>query len=200
MKVVRLLEPLPVVGRRGVVGHALAARAAHPARHQAALRNHVDYRKLLHQPQGVVPDGQNVAEQHYLGALGHAGENARLDVHGAAHAERRAVMLVEHQAVEAHLLGVQPLVDVAVVEVGPNLGVVDVVAEVEVLDWQARRPEVARFRVLVGSLREVTYEHAGFLLPACACRRPLPPVNWTACLTCARTRPSRIGHILQTAL
>ena len=167
-EVVGFLEALPVVGRRRVVGDALASGAADPAGDEAAAGDHVDDGELLDQPEGVVPDGQDVAEQDYLGALGDAGEDAGLDVHGAAHAEGRAVVLVEHEAVEAHLLGVEPLVDVAVVEVGAELGVVDVVAEIEVLDWQARGSEVAGLGVLVWSLGEVAYEHAGILLPAYA--------------------------------
>ena len=75
--------------------------------------------------------GRMLPSSTILARLVTRGEDACLDVHGAAHAEGRAVVLVEHQAVEAHLLGVQPLVDVAVVQVGAELGVVDVVAEVE---------------------------------------------------------------------
>ena len=162
-EVVRLLEALPVVRRRRVVGDALASGAAHPAGDQPAARDHVDHGKLLDQPQRVVPDRQNVAEQDDLGAIGGLGEDGRLDVHRAAHAEGRAVVLVEHDAVEAHLLGIDALVEVAVVEIGAYLRVIDLVAEGEVLDRQPGRAEIPGLGVLVRSLREMTYEHRRLL-------------------------------------
>ena len=161
-ELVGLLEPLPVVGRRRVVGHALPSGAAHPPGYQAATGDHVDHRELFHQPQRVVPDGDDVAQQNDLGALGDAGEDGCLDVHGAAHAEGRAVVLVEHQAVETHLLCVKFFVKVAVVELGTQLGVIDLVADGEIHDGFAGGPEVPGVRVLVGSLSEISDVH-GFL-------------------------------------
>ena len=105
-ELVGLLEPLPVVGRRRVVGHALPTGSPHPAGDQSTAGDHVDHRELFHQPERIVPDGDDVPQQHDLGPLGDAGEDGRLDVHGAAHAEGRAVVLIEHQAVKAHFLGV----------------------------------------------------------------------------------------------
>ena len=54
------------------------------------------------------------------------------------------MVLVEHQAVEAHLLGVQPFVEIAVVQVRAEFGIVDLVAKCEVLDGLAGCAEVAR--------------------------------------------------------
>ena len=45
------------------VGHTFAARAAHPAGDQAPLGDHVDLRKHLREPQRVVPDVEDVAEE-----------------------------------------------------------------------------------------------------------------------------------------
>jgi len=141
-EIVGLLKALPVVGRRGVVRDALPTGAADPPCHQPTPRYHVDHRKLFHQPQGVVPDRQDVAQQHDLRALGDLGQDRRFNVHGAAHAERRAVMLVEHDAVEAHLLGVNALVQISVVEVGAHLSIVYLVAKGQILDREPGRPEV----------------------------------------------------------
>ena len=88
-----------------------------------------------------------------------------LDVGGAAHAEGGGVVLVEHEAVETRFVGVDFFVEIAVIEVGAYLRVVDLVAEGQVLDGQAGSPEIAGLGVLVGSFGKVTYEH-GDLLPA----------------------------------
>ena len=156
---VGLLESLPVVVGFHVVGHAFPSGAAHPAGDQAAPGNHVNHRQLFHQPQGVVPDGDDVAQEHNLGAVGDAGQDGGLHVHRAAHAEGRAVVLVEHEAVEAHLLGVDFFVQVAVVEVGAELSVVDFVADAQVHDGLAGGAEVAGLGVLVGPFGEVSDKH-----------------------------------------
>ena len=158
-EVVRLLEPVPVVRRHGVVRDALAAGSPHPARHQAAAGDHVDGREIFRQPQRVVPDRQDVAEQHDLRALGDAREDGGFEVHHLPHAERRRVVFVQHQAVEPHFLRVQLLVEVAVVEVGAEPGVVGAVGHAEVHDRPAGVAEVAGVRILVGTLREVADEH-----------------------------------------
>ena len=159
-EVVGFLEPLPVVGRGGVVGDAFAARAADPAGDQAPAGNHVDGGQVLGQPQRVVPDGQDVPEQHDLRALRDAGEDRGLEVHHLAHAERRRVVLVQHEPVEPHLLGVELLVEVAVVEVRAEPRVVGRVGHAEVGDVPAGGPEVPGTRILVRTLGEVADEHA----------------------------------------
>ena len=56
--------------------------------------------------------------------VGHPGQDGCPDIGNALHAKGGGVVLVEHQRVEAHLFGVDLLVDVAVVELGAYLGVV----------------------------------------------------------------------------
>ena len=68
-------------------------------------------------------------------------------------------MLVEHDRVEPHLLDVQLLVEVAVVEVGPDAGIVVLVADVEVGDVETCRPEEAGLRVLIRSFGEIADQH-----------------------------------------
>ena len=52
-------------------------------------------------------------------------------------------MLVEHQAVEAHFLGVDLLVEVAVVEFGADAGVVVPVGHAQVFDLTPGRADPA---------------------------------------------------------
>src|SRR5262249_39655646 len=113
----------------------------------------------LDQPQGIVPDGDDVPQQHDLGLVGDAGQDGRFDVDRAAHAEGGAVMLVEHQHVEPDLFRVQLLVEVAVVEVRADLPVLDVVAKAQVGDWFAGVAKVARRWILVWPLGEIANVH-----------------------------------------
>ena len=147
------------------MGDHLPPRATHPSGDEATVGDEVDHGKLLDQPEGVVPEGKDVAEEDYLGVLGDAGEDGGLDVGGAAHAEGGGVVLIEHKAVEPRFVGVDFFVEVAVIEIGADLRVVDLVAEGQVLDGQAGSPEIAGLWVLIGSLGKVTYEH-DVLLPA----------------------------------
>ena len=185
-EVVRLLEALPVVGRHGVVRHALAPGAAHPAGDEAATRDHVDLGQLFGEEQRVVPDRQDVAEQHDLGAARDARQDRRLQIHHAAHAERRGVVLVQHQAVEAHLLGEDALVQIAVVEIGAEPGIVAGVGHAEVHDAAPGGAEVAGTRVLVRTLGEVADEHSRIPLPLHA--RPQAAVYMVELRRSARAR------------
>ena len=175
-EVVRLLEALPVERRLRVVRDALAPAAAHPAGHQPPARNHVDLRQRLGQPERILPDRQDVAQQHDLGLFRDPRQNRRLHVHHAAHAERRRMMLVQHQRVEAHLLRVELLVEVAVVEARTHPRVVGRVTGVQVGQVQPRRAEKAGLRVLVRAFREVADQHVRS--PAMPCGAlAAPPVE-----------------------
>ena len=123
-EVVRLLEALAVEHRRGVVGDALASAASDETGDQPAVADHVDHRQLFGQPKRVVPDRQYVAENYDLRLRCLPSEDRCADVRHTLHTERRAVMLVQHQPVEAHLLSVELLVKVPVVEVGTDLGII----------------------------------------------------------------------------
>ena len=177
-EVVRFLEALPVERRLRVVRDALTAGAAHPAGDQPPARDHVDLGQLFGQPQRVFPDREDVTEQDDLGALGDARENRRFDVHHATHAERGRVMLVQHQAVEAHLLGVDLLVEVAVVQIRADPRVVVRVRHPQVFDLATGRADPARLKVLVGTFGEIANKHvprlsrvSGPPRPATACCR-----------------------------
>ena len=159
-ELVRLLEAFPVVGRLGVVGDALAAGAPHPAGDEPATRDHVDDRQLFRQPERVIPDRQDVADEHDLRLLRDPREHCRFDVAHLAHAKRRAVVLVQREGIEAHFLRVELLVEEAVVEVGAKLWIVLVVAGVEVREAAAGCAPPACVLVLVGAFGKVADQHA----------------------------------------
>ena len=158
-ELVRLLEALPVVWALRVVRNTLAPRAPYPSGNQPAARDHVDDGKCFGQPQRIVPDRQHVAEQYDLGLAGDSREDARLDVHHTAELERGRVMLVEHQHIEAHLLGVDLLVDIAIEQVGRQIGVVDIVRQIEVGQRHAHDP-----RILIRTFGEVSDLHPNPLM------------------------------------
>ena len=155
-EVVGFLEALPVEVGRSVVGVALPSAAPHEAGDEPPVGDHVDHGQLLGQPEWVVPDGQYIAQDDDLGLVGDAGEDGRADVGDALHTEGSAVVLVQHQGVEAHLLGEDLLVQVAVVEAGANLGVVILVADAEVGGLGAHQPGLV---ILPGLFGEVANEH-----------------------------------------
>ena len=155
-EVMRFLESLAVEYGRGVVGYALASAAAHEAGDEPAVADHVYHGKLLGEPEGVVPDGQDIAQNDDLGLGGLAGEDGSSDVGHALHTEGGAVVLVEHEAVEAHLLGVELFVEIPVVERRADLGVVHLVADAEVGGLGSHE---AGLVVLPGLLGEVSYKH-----------------------------------------
>jgi len=153
-EVVGLLEPLAVeVGRR-VMGITLASATSDKAGHQASVGDHVDHGKLLGKPQGVVPDGEDIAQDDYLGLVGDAGQDGSADVGDALHTEGSAVVLVEHEGIEAHFLGVHLLVQVTVVEAGANVGVVVLVADAQVGGLGAHQARVVILPGLLGKVAD----------------------------------------------
>ena len=112
----RLLEALAVVGGVDAGGELLLAAAAHEAGDEAALRDHVDHRQLFRQPDRVLRQRKRVAEHDDLHLLGHARQDRREDIGLGLHAERRIVVLVQHDAVHADFLGVEILLQELVVE------------------------------------------------------------------------------------
>ena len=65
----------------------------------------------------MVPDGEDIAEQQNFGVPGVARQNRPDEIHGGIHTGRRVVVLVEHQTIEAHLLAVLVLIEVAMEQV-----------------------------------------------------------------------------------
>ena len=95
--------------------------------------------------------------------MGDARQNGRFHVHGAPHAKGGAVVFVEHQPIEAHGLGVDFFIEIAVVQLRPQLRVINVVADGQIHDRLAGGAKVARFWVLIRPLGEVSDEHGPLL-------------------------------------
>ena len=145
------LEVFAIERGIGVVGELLAAGAAHPSGNQAALREQIDHRELFGEAQRIGDRRHRIAEQHDLRALGRTREHRRLDIHHRAEAERRAMMLVEHQAVEAEVLGIDLLVDVLVEQHRAGCGI-------EVLVGQSEEAAVAQDLVF----QQIAFRRFGF--------------------------------------
>ena len=122
-QVVAFLEPLPVVDGIGVVGPGFDADAAHETGDDPPAGNNVQQRDFLGQTHRVVRRGEHIAKHQDLGAVGDAGQDAAGYVHLDVHARRGVVMLVNHQPVEAHLLGVLVLVEVTVHQAAGRVGI-----------------------------------------------------------------------------
>jgi hypothetical protein len=73
------------------------------------------------------------------------------------------MMLVYIDPVEAHLLGIQVLVNVPVVKLGTQVRVVYPVTKGQVLDGKACGPEVARIRILIGTFSNMRNMHFSLL-------------------------------------
>src|SRR5712692_826041 len=114
-EVMGFVEAFTVVGRVDIVGNLLAARSPHPTRHQAATGDDIDHRELFRQSEGV-GNWQRVAQQHDLDFFCDAGKDGGLHIHHRSHAEWGLMMFVEHYAIEAQLFGVNPLVEILMIE------------------------------------------------------------------------------------
>ena len=123
------LEQLSVESRVGVVGELLGAGAAHPSGDQASARDEIDHREFFRQAQRIGDGGDRIAEQDHLHPLGNLGEDGSFDIHHGPETKRRAVMLVEHHAIEIHQLGVgvNLLVEILVEQFRPVLALEKVI-------------------------------------------------------------------------
>ena len=123
-EVVRLLEPLAGVRRVDRERVVLRAAADDHAGDQASAADVVDDRELLGDARRRVVERERVADDRDLHALRLARERRRHEVGRRHQAVRVLVVLVDAHAVEAELFGVHELVEVAVVELRADGGVV----------------------------------------------------------------------------
>ena len=172
-QVVTLLEAFPIFHRIVVGGDGLHPGAADETRDQPSARYDVDHRQLFRQPDRVVVDGQDIAQQQDLGLVGDASQYCRRQVGGGVHARRRVVVLIEHDAVEAQLVGVHALVEIALEEAVGRVGVEPRVGEGEA----QRRVLVALFVgvLVVGELGEVVALHGTVASGGVADNLPIIP-------------------------
>ena len=130
-QVVRLDEALAVEGGVDAGGQLLLPAAAHEAGDQAAFGDHVDHGQFLGHADRVVTQRQRVAEDDDLYPLGGGGEDGGENVGFRLHAEWRVVMLVEHDAVGAAVLGEDVVFQVFVIQPAAGDRIVVAVGEVQ---------------------------------------------------------------------
>ena len=109
--------------RVAVRGRDLVWHAAHEPRLQPAARQHIDHRHLLRDAHRLAAVGDRVAEdqQPRLGALPR--QHRQHQRRGRIDAGGGLVMLVEHD-LQPLVLGEQPLVEVAMIEIGADARIV----------------------------------------------------------------------------
>ena len=162
-QLVCFLEALPVERGIDAGGELLLAAAAHEARHQPALGDHVDHRQFFGETNRVLRQRQRIAQHDDLHLLGHAGQEGGEDVGLGLHAERRVVVLIQHDAVDADLLGQHVLLDVVVVEPGALDRI-----EMLVGEHQRRGAEIAASLLRIGRHRllgEIHQVHGNYSRP-----------------------------------
>ena len=98
-QIVSLFKALAVEGRVGVTGERLHAAAANDSGYQTAFGEQVNHGQLFGQPHRVVSYRQGISECDDFDPVGGRRDRGRKDVALGLHAERRIVMLVEHDAV-----------------------------------------------------------------------------------------------------
>src|SRR5437867_512416 len=131
-EVMRFFKALPVVVGWGIMGNALSAAATHETRDQATVGDHVNHRQLLSQPERIIPDRQNIAQDDDFGLLRFARQDGRTHVRHALHAEGRAVVLVEHEGVKAYLVSVDFFVKIAIIELRAYFGIIHAITDAQI--------------------------------------------------------------------
>ena len=161
-EVVSLLEAFAVVNWVCIGRPTFDPGAPDEAGDQASARDQIDLGKLFGEANRVIQDRQRVTEQHDLWLLRDAREDRRFEVHRGAEAGRRVVMLIEHQAVEAHFFAELVFVEVLVIEIRAE-------RRIEVAIGKSEADGVAKTAVNVffgignvGPFGEAHYEH-GYL-------------------------------------
>src|SRR6185369_7382057 len=129
-KVMRFFEALAVVERVGVRLDVLDAAATDETGNEPAAGDHVDDGELFGEVDGAIPDGQGIAEEDNLDALREAGKERGEEIDARRHAERRGVVLVEHDAIEADFFDELVFIEALVVEAAAGFGV-EVLVRVE---------------------------------------------------------------------
>ncbi len=137
------------VGRQHLVGHATHETAIQPS-----LRQHVDHRHLLGDAHGLAAVGDRVAQDQQPRLAGQPRQRRQHQRCGRIDAGRGLMMLVEHD-LDAFVLGDQPFVDVAIVERGALLRVVDAIGQGDA----DRFVFVGRRQIGIGVLAEVPRFH-----------------------------------------
>ena len=122
-EVMRLVEAVMREGRVGAHRIVLAADAADHAADQPPARDAVDHRVLFGERQRMLADAEGRSDDGELDPRGASRQRRRGDDRRGHDAVGVLVVLVDAEPVEAELLAVFELVEIAVVEFVPLLGV-----------------------------------------------------------------------------
>src|SRR5262249_54061753 len=114
-EVVRLLEPLAVLGGIDARLQGLHGCAAHKSGDDAAAGVAVEHGDLFGHADGVV-DGDDIPQDGDLGLFGELGDDGGVEIHGRLHAPVGGVVLVAHDAVKTHLIGQGVLLMILIVQ------------------------------------------------------------------------------------
>ena len=143
-QVVGFLEPLPVLRGSNTALEGFHRGAADEAGDDPAAGVAVQHGDLFSHADGVV-DGDNVAQDGNLGALGQLGDNGGVQVDRRLHAPVGSVVLVGHNAVEPHFVCQSVLLVVLVVQYTCLLGI-------EVSVGESETPRLELFQVCAGDM------------------------------------------------
>src|SRR6266566_3951410 len=125
-EVVGLFEALAVLRGVDATLEGLHGGAAHKPGDDPAAGKAVQHGNLFRHPDGII-DGDDVSQDGDLGFFGDLGDDGRVQVYGGLHAPVGGMVLVAHDAVEAHFIGQGVLLMVLIVEhmrlLGVNMGV-----------------------------------------------------------------------------
>ena len=114
-QVMRFLEPLAVEGRVHACRQLLLSAAADETGHQTALGNHIDHRQLFGHADRIVAQRQRIAENDDLRVFGRRRQDRRENIGLRLHAERRVVMLVQHDPIDAQFVGEEVMLEIFVI-------------------------------------------------------------------------------------
>ena len=173
-QVVRLGVLLAGQRRDGAVGVVGVHRGAdREARDQPPARQHVEHGELLGHAQRRIVERDRVAEHDQRRLRGPARQGRRHDVGRRHQAVGVGVVLVDADAVEAHLLGIFELVEILVIGDVAELGLVHAVGQVDP-DRAVLLPEVVR-HVRPGHQMEPGEFHRSLLVTAPSSLSSPPP-------------------------
>ena len=145
---------------------------------QAPAAEHVEHRKFLSHPNRRIVQRDRIAQHDQVGARGAPRQRRRHDVGRRHHAVAVLMMFVDAQSVEAHLIGELQRVEILVVKLMADLGVVEAARNIHP-DAAMLLFEIVR-QIPIGHQMEPREFHKALPWPnfvACQPRRTLRPVR-----------------------
>ena len=131
-QIMGLVKPLVRIDRIDAGGMIFGADAAHEAGDDPAIRNIVEHRVFFGDIQRIVHQRQGAAEDRdfHVAVAGAINQNGRDEIGRRHHPVSGLMMLVDADAVEAALAGIDQLLDIFAIKRRPALGVVERIWEI----------------------------------------------------------------------